>query len=79
MEKINAVVMVRKIRDKQYEETKKMSRTDLLKYYKRNGEKALLKLRKTIWVAKLGGYLAGRNDDPPSTITLWEAGSDLRI
>jgi hypothetical protein len=46
MEKINAVEMVRKIRDKQYEETKKMSRTDLLKYYKRNGGKALLKLRK---------------------------------
>jgi hypothetical protein len=40
------VEMVRKIRDNQYEETKKMSRTDLLKYYKRNGEKALLKLRK---------------------------------
>ena len=31
MEKINAVEMVRKIRDKQYEETKKLSRTDLLK------------------------------------------------
>jgi len=52
MEKINAVEMVRKIRDKQYEETKKMSRTDLLKYYKRNGEKALLKLRKNFRAPK---------------------------
>ena len=24
-----------------------------------------------IWVAKLGGYLARRNDGPPGTITLW--------
>ena len=47
MEKINAVEMVRNIRDKQYEETKNMSRTDLLKYYKRTGGKALLKLRKS--------------------------------
>jgi len=46
MEKINAVEMVRKIRDKQFEETKNMSRTDLLKYYKRTGGKALVKLRK---------------------------------
>ena len=46
MEKINAVEIVRKIRDKQYEETKKMSRTDLLKYFNKNGGKALLKLRK---------------------------------
>ena len=47
MEKINSVEMVRKIRDKQYEETKNMSREDLLKYYKENGEKALSKLRET--------------------------------
>jgi hypothetical protein len=46
MEKINAVEMVRQIRDKQYEETKKMSRPDLLIYYIRNGGKALNKLRK---------------------------------
>jgi hypothetical protein len=45
MEKIDAVEMVRKIRDKQYQETKDMSDEDLLKYYKENGEKALLKLR----------------------------------
>ena len=42
MEKINAVEMVRKIRDKQYEETKNMPREELLKYFKKNGEKALL-------------------------------------
>ena len=24
-----------------------------------------------IWVAKLGGYLARRNDGPPGTTTLW--------
>ncbi|MGB7569664.1 MAG: hypothetical protein WBM07_17500 [Chitinivibrionales bacterium] len=47
MEKINAVEMVRKIRDKQYEETKNMPRQELLKYFKKNGEKALLKLRRT--------------------------------
>ena len=52
MEKINAVEMVRKIRDKQYEETKKMSRADLLKFYKRNGGKALVKLRKNYRVSK---------------------------
>jgi uncharacterized lipoprotein YddW (UPF0748 family) len=45
MEKIDAVEMVRKIRDKQFQETKDMSYEDLLKYYKENGEKALLKLR----------------------------------
>jgi hypothetical protein len=47
MEKINAVEMVRKIRDKQYEETKTMSHEELLKYYKENGRKALSKLRET--------------------------------
>jgi hypothetical protein len=47
MEKINAVEMVRKIRDKQYEETKNMSYAELLKYYKENGERALLQLRET--------------------------------
>jgi len=52
MEKINAVEMVRKIRDKQYEETKKMSRTDLLKFYKRNGGKALQKLRRNFRAPK---------------------------
>jgi hypothetical protein len=52
MEKINAVEMVRKIRDKQYEETKKMSRTDLLKYYMRTGGKALQKLRKNYHAPK---------------------------
>jgi hypothetical protein len=45
MKKINTVEMVRKIRDKQYEETKNMSHEDLLKYYKENGGKALTKLR----------------------------------
>lgn len=45
MEKINAVKMVRKIRDKQYEETKNLSHDELLNYYKQKGEKALKKLR----------------------------------
>jgi hypothetical protein len=46
MEKINAVEMVRKIRDKQYEETKKLSRAELLKYFNKNGGKALNNFRK---------------------------------
>jgi hypothetical protein len=48
MEKIDAVEMVRKIRDKQYEDTKRMSHEELLKYYKENGEKALSHLRETM-------------------------------
>jgi hypothetical protein len=47
MEKINAVEMVRKIRDKQYEATKDMSHRELLKYFRENGEKALLQLRES--------------------------------
>ena len=58
MEKINAVEMVRKIRDKQYEETKKMSRADLLKFYKRNGEKALAKASEKLSFSK--GYTLAR-------------------
>jgi hypothetical protein len=46
MEKINTVEMVRTIRDKLYEETKKMSREGLSRYYKVNGGKALLRLRR---------------------------------
>ena len=38
MEKINAVEMVRKIRDKQYEETKNMPQ-ELLKYFKKMAKK----------------------------------------
>jgi hypothetical protein len=47
MEKINAVEMVRTIRDKLYEETKKMSREKFERYYKENGGKALSRLRRT--------------------------------
>jgi hypothetical protein len=45
MEKIDAVEMVRKIRDSQYEATQKCSHEELLKYYKEKGETALLELR----------------------------------
>jgi hypothetical protein len=45
MEKINSIEMVRKIRDKQYEETKNMSHKELLEYYKFKGKKALLSLQ----------------------------------
>jgi hypothetical protein len=40
MEKINAVEMVRKIRDKQYKETKKLSHMELLRYFRKKGEGA---------------------------------------
>ena len=46
MEKINAVEMVRKIRDIQYEETKGMSKGEYLRYVKEAGGKALEQLKK---------------------------------
>jgi hypothetical protein len=45
MEKIDAIEMVRKIRDSQYEETKDMSRSEYLKYVNDKGGKALEQIK----------------------------------
>ena len=45
--KINAVKAIRSIRDENYEETKKLTRKELLERYKKRGKKVIKKIQTT--------------------------------